>query len=321
MRLCGGECCCLAKHELQQLLNNFGSTLLQKINGLSIANCKCNPIKSEEEYCADSEREWCASKENIENELNRLEVVLLTSIQSILASKVKEMEVKNCSTTTIEAVHLPESTSLMTVFESEWESDVLMPFFNAHEDQITDYEYICTNPSMLVYLLSRDDLKCKLDLNNLSNNSGLTIDIVIQHVDIKWNQYYMCLNPGITIQDIIHHPEFPWDWEYGVSFNPNLTMSMIIQYPDKQWDWSYISANPGITMQNIINHPEYLWDWNQVFANDFTLDKSLYVNNRIRRLLLVSMLDDYNKDTFTSLNPTLLVLYNDYHLSSIIPYI
>ena len=96
---------------------------------------------------------------------------------------------------------------------------------------------------------------------------------------------------------------------------------MIIQYLGKKWNWGFISRNPGITLQDIINHPECPWDWDRVFANEFTLEKSLYVNNQLGRVLLVSMLDDYTNDASTALDNTLLVLYNDYHLSRILPYV
>ena len=118
---------------------------------------------------------------------------------------------------------------------------------------------------------------------------------------------------------------------------------MIITYPNKEWNWGFISINPGITTQNIINHPEYPWsweshsgklnlsmndispnhpwNWGRVFRNEFKSDKDLYVNNQLGRILLVSMLDDYNNDTSTLLDQTLLLLYNDYHLSCILPYI
>ena len=54
--------------------------------------------------------------------------------------------------------------------------------------------------------------------------------------------------------------------------------------------------------------------------NEFTRDKQLYVNNQIGRLLLVSILDEYDNDTSTVLNQTLLVFFCDYHLACIITY-
>ena len=96
---------------------------------------------------------------------------------------------------------------------------------------------------------------------------------------------------------------------------------MIVKCLTKDWNWLRVSSNPGITMKDIINHPEYPWEWNSVIGHKFTRDKTEYVNNQIGRVLLVSMLDEYNTDNSTLLNHTLLVLYNDYQLSQILSYI
>ena len=125
------------------------------------------------------------------------------------------------------------------------------------------------------------------------------------------------------MQDIINNPQYPWNWG-DISSNPNLTMNMIKQYPDKKWNWDKVYANPLLTIEDIINNLSINSDscsWYNVFTNEFTLDKELYVNNQFGRLLLVSMLEDYNNDISTLLDNTLLVLYNDYHLCCIIQYI
>ena len=170
------------------------------------------------------------------------------------------------------AAKLTSCLTLNNVLESEWQSEVFLPFFVAHEKLICDYVNICSNPNLLLYLLARKGLKAKLNWSKLSANKGLTIDI-------------------------------------------------INQYPDEDWNWYDVSSNPGITMQDIINHPEYPWDWDLVFANPFIKEKSTYVNNQLGRVLLVSMLDEFNNDTSTPLDNTLLVFYNDYHLSCVLPYI
>ena len=155
---------------------------------------------------------------------------------------------------------------------------------------------------------------------SVSANVNLTMSMIIQYPEMEWGWAAISRNPGITMQDMINRPEYPWDWEF-ISYNPNLTMSMIIQYPDKKWDWLYVSRNSDniITIQYIISHPEYPWDWNEVLAKEFRNAKSTYLNNQLGRVLLVSMLDDYNTDTCTPLDNTLLVLYNDYHVSCILP--
>ena len=124
------------------------------------------------------------------------------------------------------------------------------------------------------------------------------------------------------MQNITNHPEYPWS-SLHICSNPNLTMNMIYKFPDRNCIYfsSCVSENPGITMQDIINNPEYPWKWDYVLRNEFKKDKKIYVNSKLGRLLLISMLDDYNNDTATLLDNTLLVLCNDYHVNCILSYI
>ena len=271
-----------------------------------------------------------------------------------------------------------EQGEITSSFETEWRTRVYLPLIRTYQHLIADYAAACSNPDLLEYFVSTMPMDSRLNWNYLSQNKGLTIEIVRNHVECNWcwqivssnsgvtmqdivnhpeypwnwygvsrnpnmnismftqypnkNWYWYSVsgNPGITMQDVISHPEYPWNWYYGVSDNPNLTMNMIKQYPEKTWNWNIVSRNPGITMQDIINNPQYNpvdieskngWQWNYVFGNEFKQEKQLYVNNQLGRVLLVSMLDEYDNDTSTHLDPTLLVLYNDYHLSFILSYL
>ena len=72
-------------------------------------------------------------------------------------------------------------------------------------------------------------------------------------------------NSGIQLQDIIDHPELPWNWDW-ISRNPNMTIEFAIEYKD-QLDWFYITPNPGIKFNDILNHPELPWDKSQITCN------------------------------------------------------
>ena len=109
-------------------------------------------------------------------------------------------------------------------------------------------------------------------------------------------------------------------------------MQMLIKYPDNNIiqctanvrKWLGVGHYPGINKRKIKFLPqnrEIVWDWEEVFSNPFTKAKQIYFSSKLGSLLLVSMLDEYNNDTSTPLGQTLLVLYNDYHLSCIISYI
>ena len=132
----------------------------------------------------------------------------------------------------------------------------------------------------------------------VSANPNLTMSIIIQYPSDSWVWHAISRNPGIMMQDIINHPEYPWNW-YAVSANPNLNMHIINNTPKQRWDWDNISQNPGITIQDIINHPEYPWRCH-VKRNLFTFDKSLYVNNQLGRILLISMLNVQSSSDLSS---------------------
>ena len=69
-----------------------------------------------------------------------------------------------------DAVELTSSLNLNNVLESEWQSEVFLPFFIAHENQRIYYHEICSNINLLHYLLSLQDLQPKLDWDRLSAN-------------------------------------------------------------------------------------------------------------------------------------------------------
>ena len=126
------------------------------------------------------------------------------------------------------------------------------------------------------------------------------------------------------MRDVIENPQFPWDIMYGISMHPHFSLDVVKHYPTKEFHWYEISRlSHDITMQDIENHPEYPWEWNCVFGVDFVFDRQLYVNNQLGRVLLVSMLDEYTKQSANAAleQLSLLVLHNDYHLSHILPYI
>ena len=176
----------------------------------------------------------------------------------------------------------------------------------------------------------------------IPKNPNFNIDMLHLYPRLcEFRSYYwttVSINPGIHMKDIMNHPEYSWNWE-SVCQNPNLNLEIVTHQKFKhnfilnevRWDgikcpeiwWKMISRNPGILITDIIQHPELPWWWEEILnnSNAFPLDKELYVNNQMGRLLLVSILDDYNNDTSTPLNETLLVLYSDYHLSNIVKYV
>ena len=187
-----------------------------------------------------------------------------------------------------------------------------------------NWQHVSQNPG-----ITMDDIKSRSRYSwvwkrGISLHPNLNMDMINTNKSKKWDFPNVSYSAGITMNDIIENPKCEWDYD-SICTNPNMNMQMIKLHPEwktnPSWFWYNISENPGITMQDIINHPAYPWEWNNVFANKFSLDKQLYVNNQLGRVLLVSILDEYDTDTSNQLESVLLVLYNDYHLQQIFPYL
>jgi hypothetical protein len=87
----------------------------------------------------------------------------------------------------------------------------------------------------------------------------MTLDIVLNNPQIRWNWTELSRNPSITAQDIFTHPELPWD-EFIIQ-NPNITLQHMLAHPEIDWDWDRISDNPTITLNDVFAHPELEWRW------------------------------------------------------------
>ena len=267
-------------------------------------------------------------------------IIATVCVSDCAFSNQKKTRMSNCGMT-IEWTQLPcnENFSInmiplvpINAWNWHWVSSnpaVTMQDIINHPEYPWDYFYVSLNPNLnFTFILKSPNImnhpEYPWDFTcGVSNNPNLTINLINKYPNDRWDFYNVSCNPGITMQDIINHPEYPWDWEESICDNPNLTIQFIKQFPSKEWNWSLISSNPNITMQDIIKNPEYPWSWDNIFTNKFILDKQLYVNNQIGRVLLLSMLDDYDNNTCSPLenNLTLLVIYNDYHLACILNYI
>lgn len=75
--------------------------------------------------------------------------------------------------------------------------------------------------------------KDKIDFQGLSNNSKLTMDIILTYKDKNWSWENISSKPNITFEHVAKYPNFPWSWS-ALSFNPNLTIKNILNYPDQK---------------------------------------------------------------------------------------
>ena len=82
---------------------------------------------------------------------------------------------------------------------------------------------------------------------NLSRSVNLTLDLINNHPNERWNWMFISLNKAIKFKDIIENIHLPWDWHW-LSTNPSIEMKHVLDNPDKSWDWIELSKNPGITI-------------------------------------------------------------------------
>ena len=195
---------------------------------------------------------------------------------------------------------------------------------NIFDNPLTTYEWKWYRYESFLYIPVGYGKECKWNSMYMSMNPNLTLDIVKQHPEIDWCWYRLSNNEGITMQDIVNHPTYPWRWQY-VSLNINLTMTMVNSRPAKGWNWADVSCHPGITMQDIKTHPHLPWQWEYVIANNFTLDKELYVSNLYAAILLLTMLEHSQSWSEEADDAGAVsrvnVLHDEYHLSNIVPYV
>ena len=85
-----------------------------------------------------------------------------------------------------------------------------------------------------------------LDAGISANYHMKNILITHNHSDhiasLPFHLYNTTNNNNITIEIIEQYPDKRWNWD-SISCNPNITMEFINKYPDKPWDWYNISYN------------------------------------------------------------------------------
>lgn len=69
-------------------------------------------------------------------------------------------------------------------------------------------------------------------------NQNITLDIIQNNKNIKWDSTYICCNPNVTISDLKQML-----FSRNIELNPNLTAVDIINDQDLDWNWQNLSFN------------------------------------------------------------------------------
>lgn len=104
-------------------------------------------------------------------------------------------------------------------------------------------------------------------LYQLSNNKSLTIDILLDNLDICWDWYWLSQHHNITYENIISSSTLNWDMK-GISANPNITWKTICKNPDKEWDFFHISRNKFLKEPNVYKRNNQKKLFKRILQND-----------------------------------------------------
>ena len=141
------------------------------------------------------------------------------------------------------------------------------------------------------FLMKFED-KLSYSWNGISQNPNITMEMIENSPDKKWDWYEVSSNPNLTMEMIENNLDKNWNW-YWISRNPNITMEFIENNPTKPWDWAGISCNPNITMEMIEKRPDKPWNLNYISYNKFTKEKELFYQKYYRIYMATFRLQQY----------------------------
>lgn len=138
------------------------------------------------------------------------------------------------------------------------------------------WEHILESPKLLEVCSINPNITPKIVYENdwimwsyvdLSRNPNLTMEFILQYID-EMDWYQVSINSSITWENVINFPELPWRWD-GLSQNPNITWEIIKNNLDKPWHWLTIGMNKNITPQIIDEniHFDWYWNWHAISYN------------------------------------------------------
>lgn len=127
----------------------------------------------------------------------------------------------------------------VTAHDFDWEWKYLslkihIDHISTNPDKPWDWGYICNNPTISEQFIENNLEKInwhELCLDNISiefvikhknrdwdwnevSFLPVTMDIVLNNIDIPWNFETLTANDGITSQNILDYPAFEWNWDY-----------------------------------------------------------------------------------------------------------
>lgn len=172
---------------------------------------------------------------------------------------------------------------------------IISPFDNLSNHPLLPFEWVRDNP--LGKMINGE--LYKWNWQELSANSGISVDTILTNLQLPWRWEYVLLNPMITEEQTqlilsrrkCDNEHNSYEFKEFICTNPNLPIEFIIaccvssstalsQEELKQeklenfCDWYNLSDNPNLTAQTVLEYPDKPWDWANISANKFAFHES-----------------------------------------------
>ena len=141
----------------------------------------------------------------------------------------------------------------------------LVPYFHP-----TDFDHALENPNFPLEFFENKQLAFIYYQNFIPSNKNLTIEYIRKNSK-ELDFDLLSANPCVTMKMIAENDDLRWNIKI-FSRNPSLTPYLIQQNLDKL-DIQNLSANPSLTPQIVRNNPNLPWDYNAIQKNEMNCSK------------------------------------------------
>lgn len=135
--------------------------------------------------------------------------------------------------------------------------DIITDYRIFLRDDVFSWDLIDVFPTTNYALMNRRTIKGRSYTiwSDITKKPSMTLDIYRKYPNKPWCMKFLSLNESITIDDIMNNLDIPWD-DYYVSKRKDVNLDVIRKYPEYGWNWEALSVYMPIeVIMNNLNHP------------------------------------------------------------------